>query len=76
MLGLQKAFDTVDYVILYDSLVQMGVHPIVWSDKQQVVNVNGVTLNPGSVTCRVFQRSTLWPLLFLCYVNGMVTHSL
>ena len=43
MLDLQKAFDTVDYVILCDSLVQVGVHPIVWSDKQQVINVNGVT---------------------------------
>ena len=36
-------------------------------------HINGVTSNPGSVTCGVPQGSILEPLLFLCYVNDMVT---
>ena len=56
----------------------MGVISIEWfksylSGRQQVVTIDGTTSCPGLVTCGVPQGSILGPLLFLCYVNDMVT---
>ena len=56
----------------------MGVISIEWfksylSGRQQVVTIDGITSCPGLVTCGVPQGSILGPLLFLCYVNDMVT---
>ena len=71
MLDLQKAFDTVDHSILCKKLDGEGFASIdcfksYLADRQQVVNINGTTSNPGYVKCGVSQMSIIGPLLFLC----------
>ena len=73
MLDLQKAFDTVDHSILCKKLEGMGVISIEWfqpylSGRQQVV-----TIVPRFSYLWSSQGSILGSLLFLCYVNDMVT---
>ena len=76
LLDLQKAFDTVDHNILCGKLRQMGVGSIEWFEsylgsRKQLVNIDGINSEPGTVSCGVPQGSLLGPLLFLCYVNDM-----
>ena len=76
LIDLQKAFDTVDHVILLNKLEKMGVSSVEWfksylSGRKQIVNVNQVDSTPLGINCGVPQGSILGPLLFLCYVNDM-----
>ena len=80
VLDLQKAFDTVNHKILLGKLKAAGLadSSIKWFDsyltgRNQVVDVDGVHSNPRDVTCGVPQGSILGPLLFLVYVNDMVS---
>ena len=76
LLDLQKAFDTVDHVILCRKLKAMGIDSVEWfrsylSGRKQIVHVNKVDSDPLQISCGVPQGSILGPLLFLCYVNDM-----
>ena len=76
LIDLQKAFDTVDHVILLKKLEAMGVSSVEWfrsylCDRTQIVNVNQVDSAPLNISCGVPQGSIFGPLLFLCYVNDM-----
>ena len=78
LLVLQKAFDTVDHKFLCIKLKLMGIASTKWfesylSNRSQLVNVGKINSDTANVTCGVSQRSILGPLLFLCYVNDMVT---
>ena len=76
LIDLQKAFDTVDHDILLEKLDAMGFNHNKWFEsylkgRKQMVVVNDVSSETGTVTCGVPQGSILGPLLFLCYVNDM-----
>ena len=71
LIDLQKAFDTVDHVILLKKMEAMGVSSVDWvrsylSCRTQIVNnINQVDSAPLDITCGVPQGSALWPLLFM-----------
>ena len=80
LLDLQKAFDTVDHNILVSKLESIGLDEmtIKWfksylSDRTQLVEVGGVYSDTNVVPCGVPQGSILGPLLFLIYVNDMIS---
>ncbi len=76
LLDLQKAFDTVDHVILCEKGEAMSIGFINWfksclSERTQKVKIGGTVSGSMSITCGVPQGSILDPLLFLCSVNNM-----
>ena len=81
-LDFAKAFDTVNHEILINKLHHYGVKnqslklfKSYLSNREQVVEVNGVLSNKGTITHGVPQGSILGPLLFLLYINDISNSS-
>ena len=77
LLDVRKAFDSVNNEILCHTLEAKGIK-FAWfksylSNRQQIVEINGVRSDLMQFSCGVPQGSLLSPLLYLCYSNHIVT---
>ena len=79
-LDFSQAFDTVDHTILLNTLYKYGIRGIAhdWLEnysynRRQFVSFNNHCSDMNDITCGVPQGSILGPLLFLLYVNDIVS---
>ena len=78
LIDLQKTFNTINHEILLSKLHAIGFSEkaIAWSksylpDQAFKVNINNHFSDLSKISCGVFLRSVLGPLLFVLYVNDM-----
>ena len=77
-MDLSKAFDTVNYDILFMKLYHSGIRGVAsdWiksylSNRFQFVQFNSSASSLGKINCGVPQGSILGPLIFLIYINDI-----
>ena len=81
-LDFSKAFDTINHNILLTKLHKYGIRGLrhAWfssyiTNRKQYVKVGNAESSLKTIACGVPQGSTLGPLLFLLYINGLPSSS-